>query len=52
MRMGYSVEELIILHESAIKKFEETDAYEWQIVCSLFEGLIEGLFDAELGADA
>jgi len=46
--MGYDVAELVILHEKALQKFEDTKAYEWEIVSSLFEGLIEGLFDAAL----
>jgi hypothetical protein len=44
--MGYDVAELIILHEKAIKKFEDTGDYAWEIAVALFEGLIEGLFDA------
>lgn len=43
--LGYSVEELTILHHQAIEKFEESGDYAWEISAALLEGLIEGVFD-------
>ena len=43
--LGYSVEELTILHHQALDKFADTNEYAWEIAAALLEGLIEGAFD-------
>lgn len=43
--IGYTVEELTILHHDALRKFEESGEYAWEIAAALLEGLIEGVFD-------
>jgi hypothetical protein len=43
--LGYTVEELTILHHQALEKFEDTGEYAWEIAAALLEGLIEGAFD-------